>query len=407
MRAKLSLERIPKSDVLVLNLHLSQFLLHALEGINYSSVDLAIPTVILRPKFIFHLIFQSRGRSRLARWLVALSRSSGSKVIIAMDNFNVGHHHPEGMLLLDELSELLPEVSILAVQHGQELRRRAIVDEKSLVTLLSWGAWTAENFPRFGRSEQHFSVVGPLVDGLYRSVRPTGISKDISLVIVSTVKDETWWGNEVGERRQGYEVLIAYLAKFLNQNKLRAFVALTIDRDQNQSVDEAILEKNWFVERLGDLVEFSDPTKYFGNEELIGTKQKAPSYVKERYSTYYLCDRSVLTVGMSSTVLWESFGRGNKILSVNTTNNSSYDFPVPGVWSLVGADYKTFDERMNYLLRLTEEEWRRLSRESQTHLVHYDPTEPPHMKIRNFVVQAIRNRMPKEAQLKNLDGRVS
>ena len=382
-------DKTPKTSILVLNLHLSRFLEPAISGLNYVSIDLAAPVVYLRGRFLIHLVVALRKHNRMVAWLIALAKSSGCKVILAMDNFNVGHHNKKGTLLLDELAKSLSDVSVIVVQHGQELRRRTQDSDSSNVTMLCWGNWTAENFPKFGRSESSYKVVGPLVDGLYRAARPETVTKDIDVTLVSTVKDESWWGTDVGERRAGYENLIAYFKKFVLKHQIRYYVALTIDRDTYQGSPEPELERNWFVERLGDQVNFSDPTAFLGSKDLLSAHQPLPRYTKERYSTYYLCDRSQVTLGMSSTVLWESFGRGNKILSVNMTQNEIYDFPIVGPWSLRCPTFEEFESSLLSLLGMGEQEWLRVSTHGRQQLVHFDAKEPPHVLIQTFLKEKI------------------
>ena len=380
---------IRPADILVLNLQLSRFLEPVLDGTNFLNVDLANPFLSLQPRFLWYLIFQRPSRSRLARWIIAVTKTSRAKAVLAMDNFNVGHHHRQKRLLLDELSAAMRKTSVIAIQHGQELRRLPIQGQKSEVVNLCWGNWVARHFPTFGRTEGRFHVVGPLVDSLYREIRPQTITKDVEIVLISTVKDESWWGPEIGDRRMGYEILVEHLKRYLETRKVRCCIALTIDRDQNPSINEAELEKKWFSDRFGTSVEFSDPTKFLGDERYTDGNQRQPRYVKERYSTYFLCDRAKLTLGMSSTVLWESFGRGNKVLSVNSSKNSAYDFPIPGPWSLIDADYDEFEKRVDYLLNLPTEEWDTLSIAARNDLVYLDATESSYLKIRKFIFDEI------------------
>ena len=378
-----------KGSVLVLNLHLSQFLGRSLTGLDFVTLQLESPVVHLRPRFVFELIRALCRHRRMVAWIIAVIRTANAKVVVSMDNFNQSHGSVDGIPLMDELSMALKDVAVVVVQHGQDLRRQASKKTRSNVELLCWGRWTAENFPKFGRTEGRYTIVGPLIDGLYRQARPKVIEKDVHLTLISTVKDDSWWGNTLSERRIGYEVLVEYVDRFAAERNLEIFVALTIDRDHDGNSDEPRLEREWFERRLVTTPNFPDQTMMFGGlyDEL--NKGLVPKYIKERYGTYYLSDRSRVTIGMSSSVLWESFGRGNRVLSVNMTSNEIYDFPISGPWSLQRPSYERFAQSLESLLEMSDDEWTNLSQDAATHLVFYDPKIPPDQQIQHVILDRL------------------
>lgn len=380
-----------KCDVLLLQGHLSRFLRHSLTDIDFQELDLEKRVVYLHPRFLVALARQFRRVSRLAAFVSAVVRCSKAQVLICMDNFDLNQHSQGGETLLAELARANPNLKIFSVQHGQELRRFPFGAPRKRVTLLCWGRWVADHFPKMGRTESVFVPVGPLVDGLYREVRPRDIYRDVDLCFVSTVKGPEWWGEEIGERREGYEKLTRYLRQFASLHHIKPHVALTIDRDQNHG-DEVDHERRWFLERLGVDIHFTEPRLIFGIPGSLDAFRREPAHVKERYSTYYLCDRSKVTLGMTSSALWESFGRGNKILAVNLTDNEIYDFPISGIWSMRQPSYEEFETRLLELLNMGGDEWMRISEESRDYLLHYDPQCPPHQaineEIRRYLVRS-------------------
>ena len=382
----MSLRRVPRAEVLFLESRLSPFLKRALEGLDVFELNLNAPVLHIRPRFVISLLRTLPKASRLAAWITAMTKCAGSKVLVGMDNFDLNQYDSKGGSLLEELAGTLPDVSIFSIQHGQELRRFATGRPKKRVTLLCWGSWVADNFPRFGRNESTFVPVGPLIDGLYRAIRPTEIAKDVPICFVSTVKGPEWWGEKIGERQLGFERLTAFLKRFAETNKISPNIALTIDRDQN-GINEYPLERQWFLDRLGADVVFTEPRLLFGIEDASFAARRPPEYVKERYSTYYLCDRSVVTLGMTSSVLWESFGRGNKVLAVNCTENDSFDFPIPGPWFMRQPSYEEFEARLDEIYSMPDEEWDRISRDARQYLIHFDKDIPPHAAI-NLEIQS-------------------
>ena len=231
--------------------------------------------------------------------------------------------------------------------------------------------------------------MGSLIDGLYRSVRPIEIRKDVAICFVSTVKGKEWWGAETGERRKGYEILAEQLARFARENSFGIHVALTIDRDQFEPGD-ADLERKWFTERFGSNVTFTVPSAMSGVQGVAFEGRTDPTYIRERYGTYFLCDRSNLTVGMASSVLWESFGRGNKLLAVNNTDNPIYDFPISGVWSMRRPSYDEFSERLHTLLTMADSEWLSVSNRDQIDLMSNNHRTQPQEEINRILREVIR-----------------
>jgi hypothetical protein len=182
---------------------------------------------------------------------------------------------------------------------------------------------------------------------------------------------------------------VKYLKSFLESTGIVPYIALTIDRDQNSEQDESLLERQWFINRLGESLVFSDPKLFFGRMAHSVGQTREPLHVKERYSTYYLCDTSKVTLGMTSSVLWESFGRGNKVLAVNLTDNATFDFPIPGIWSMKQPTYNEFENRLQELLQMSDEQWEQVSREARNHLMTYNPDCPPHVAINQEIKRAL------------------
>lgn len=388
-----------RPDAFLLEARKSPHVWSVCEGLNVSAYDLNERVIILRPRYLFALIWFALRTTRMAALLCARVWSQQIHVIFGLENHDKFNYLEQGRrlrnwrtdtsrTLFDDVSRMIPGLQIFSIQHGQELRRFPKERPKKNVTLLCWGPWTAENFSGFGRNESRFLAVGPLIDGLYRGIRPELIEKTVPICLVSTVKGKDWWGEVIGERRNGYEILVGYLARFAAAHSTAVHVALTIDRDQ-YGVGDADAERKWFLDRLGPETQFTEPSLMSGdpNVELAGRRE--PRYVKERYATYFLCDRSQITLGMCSSVLWESFGRGNKILAVNPTTNSIYDFPIAGPWSMGQVTYEEFEHRLLALISMSDDEWLTISASARSELIAYNSEEPPHRKIRNLLIEAI------------------
>lgn len=398
-RFNLRISYPPKPQALLLESNKSPHMWNVCAGVRVEGYELRDRVLILRPRFVFGLLKYSRKTTHMAAMLCARIWSQKIPVLLSLDNhdkFNkVDPNHPRryrrvnrDRTLFDEVSSQIPKLKILSVQHGQELRRLPVGRPKKNVTLLCWGEWSARNFPRFGRNESHFVTVGALTDGLYRSVRPQNIAKNVRICLVSTVKGKDWWGDTKWERRDGYETLVNHLAQFAESNGHTVHVALTVDRDQYGPTD-AESERRWFLERLGPTIQFTEPSLMSGDAAVSFAGRHEPQHLKERYASYYLSDRSEITIGMSSSVLWESFGRGNKMLAVNQTDNEVYDFPIDGFWSLRRPSYLEFAERMNLILNMPQDVWFVKTQVAQRELVDYREESPPAVVINQMLREAV------------------
>lgn len=381
----------PKPDLLVIEAVRSPQVLSVCDGLKYEAYSLSERILILRFRYLFYLLWFGTRTHRMAALLCARVRSQDIRLAVSMENhdkFNkMDSKRPKrnkrrdpNRTLFDDVLSQVPELNLFLIQHGQELRRFSTVRPTKSATLFCWGDWTARNFPLFGRNEQFFISVGALIDGLYRAIRPQVEVKDVPICFVSTVKGKSWWGSEIDERRSGYEELTAYLRRFSNETSLSVNIALTIDRDQ-YGAEDAESERQWFRHRLGNSIQFTDPVLLFGDQDFDDHGRRTPRYVKERYASYFLSDRAQLTLGMTSSVLWEAFGRGNKVLAVNPTDNPVYDFPIVGIWSMRKPTYGQFVKRIQQIMAMRQDQWLDVTRDARFDLIAYREDMPPHRLI--------------------------
>lgn len=378
------------ANAIVLDAELTPFLMRQLHQFGVVNYLASSRLIVLRPKFLFWLLFYSLRVPRIAANLAAYLKSSRIPILVTMDFLDI--QLPSTQLrtsLLEEVSKLVATTEFISVQHGQELRRFELRNSRKRVTLLCFGEWVADNFPKYGRLESQYVPVGALINSLYLQARPNEIARTYPIVVLSTVKGDDWWGSKVGERRAGYELLVSFVQRFCAKALIKPLVALTIDRDSNKEINESTLEREWFLQRLGESVEFTEPTSLFGTRGSVAEANSEPKSARERFATYYACDQSLLTVGMSSTALWESFARGNRILAVNLTDNPIYDFPIQGLWSMRQPTFTDFEARTQHIMQMTDDEWREVSDSAREFLVRADSTESVADRIRNHIAEVL------------------
>lgn len=381
-----------QGNVVTLNAQRSEYLSRALNGLGVVDYVPSNRIIILRPMYFFWLLWYLPQTERIAANLAAFIRSSRIPVLVTMDFQDIQLPTANKRVsLLEEVSRLVKQTEFFSVQHGQELRRFSPVGHNGLkrVTLLCFGDWVSRNFPQFGRREYQYLPVGSLINSSYLQCRPRNIQKSNDLVLISTVKDDSWWGSEVGERRQGFEKLVSFIRTYCSENHITPLVALTTRRDQNPHVDEVEIERNWFSERLDGSVLFTSPELVFGGRSEEDETNINPQSLHERFSSYFACDESQLTIGMSSTSLWESFARGNKILAVNFTNNPIYDFPFSGLWSICQPTYNQFLHRLSEIFAMDDLAWEEVTRPFREQLIRSDDSETAGHRVRNIVRDAV------------------
>ena len=372
----------------------SPHLIRALSDVSKSIYDPKQRRFFLSsPVFIFwfgYFLISTRGLQQSL--VLAFLKSARTRVIILMENYDKKFQSKaEETTWMRLVESYLVDIQVVKVQHGQELRRQ-VVPEKKFGTLAVWGQYSADSFPAFGRSEAHYVVTGPLQDSRYRQLRGNSVPQKIwDICIISTVKSEEWWGPAVSQRRKGYDLLMKYLVDLVDELGLSVAIATTVDRFTIDGENQAELERRYFEDRFGSRCFFPDSSETFGGlmPDLLVEREKVAG-VKERYATYALSDSSGVTIGATGSSLWESFGRGNKILAVNLSPNSALNFPISGPWALGEATYEEFRRAYCDLASMEEGEFERISRGARNHLIYYDDRDRPENRL-NRLVRALLN----------------
>jgi hypothetical protein len=122
---------------------------------------------------------------------------------------------------------------------------------------------------------------------------------------------------------------------------------------------------------------------YFKNTDAIIVR-------RTEFSSHYLSDISKVTIGFASTLLRQTFSRGNKIYPLNFASNL-FDLP----YSLLGANlapsYSQFESHLNYLLAINEKEYKDQNRELMQYLDIFDPKITPELKLEEIITELIKN----------------
>lgn len=382
---------VSKSPLVLLRGHKSPHLLRALTQLSPTNFDPKNRVLFLLSwRFLWNFVrFLKLTRRPQQAATLAFLRAADTRVICTMENYDKILEQPLGLRWSSLIRRYLPHIHFVKVQHGQDLRRNP-VGAKTGEVLAVWGQFSADWFPTFGRTESHFVVTGALQDSRYRSlVASASIHEKWDYCIVSTVKSQEWWGPVLTTRRSGYEKLMSFVAASTGQSTLA--IALTVDRFTIDGENQAQLEREYFLNHFGDRCHFPEVEETFGGVFKTEHTLTSPTSHKERFSSYALTDASRVTIGATGSVLWEAFGRGNRILAVNLTDDPAYDFPIPGPWSMRQPSIDQFAERLQWITDLSDDQYFTMSNDAARYLMHYEEEDPPEMRLQRLVASLLEN----------------
>lgn len=358
-----------EADVLVLQSESEAPLLRkALSSLRCSELHIGKPYFVFRPRYIFWFLRYWCLTSKSVANVCAHIRSHRIRAVVGMDYLDVsfGVSRREHTLF-GECSRLMKQVHFFTVQHSWFTYLRPTGPAMRNLTLLTFGSQSAEHFPKHGRRECQFSPIGSLALSDFLSVRPVQSEKKYQICLVSSIRAESFF-MEADERDNAFAALVDLFLQIDRKVTVPTIVAL----GSRPFGTSRALEKLWFESRVGPEVKFTDPNRKFGGLELELSEVRMINDDALGYSTYYASDLSEITLGGTSTVLWESFARGNKTLAVNMSRSDVLDFPEPGIWSMRNPSAAEFENRLNEILGIDSERWLALSGAARERLIMSD-----------------------------------
>lgn len=269
---------------------------------------------------------------------------------------------------------------LISVQHGMRQLSSGQADEVKLANaiLLSWGQLQADDY-KHGRtplppnsSNQRVPLetkpIGSLRDSMYRALDYRGESRSGRLCLISQFKGLDGHGLTLPtERQRNIDLLVEHLGRYVESHGLELVVALYSDRPETLRQ-----EVGWYREKLGSRCTFNDPSVEF--------------------ATYKTTDDCEMSFGVHTSVLWEVFGRGHKMLACNYTGDRVFEFPIEGPWYLEQGSYEEFERRVDELRAMTSDEFRDLVGEKARYLISYSDDLPTHKAIAEVIGQQVAER---------------
>ena len=309
-------------------------------------------------------------RQMYAQYILACIDFVGAKVVLTnIDNSSFFQY----------LTRLDSERTYFAIQNG--IRTLWCVRDSlpapphpfakiSMTNFFCFGQRDIELFSSNNHKIDHYFPVGSLLGGYFSSVVADEVTKpQFDLCLVSQWKEHFFEENLEGVPQEKYLRRVSSSVRTLNE-----FVARLLDE---VGLSLAICTRKNGGKELA----------FF--EKLFKGRATFIQRDREDFSTYRAIQNSKLAIAFSSTILAESFGRGQKVLWCNFLNDDFFAMPEAGISYFCGGDYRAFKDRVLTLVKMPQSEYEKMTNQSARHINNDDPALPAHEAIRVAVINAL------------------
>jgi surface carbohydrate biosynthesis protein len=296
------------------------------------------------PTFLYWLI---KIRSISTSYLIAHLKLFKPKLVLTyIDNSGV----------YQSAARLYQGCRFFAIQNGNRLLQRdnppgtAQIFHREFACI---GEFEIEQYRKHGAHVETFYPFGTILNALYMKSRQGVPTKLYDVCLISHIRPGQI--NKFSERISSFEVMVNYLDQYCLKYEKTMCIALKCAPDRDKEIYE--WELDWFKRRV------SAQHKIFANPKLS-------------FQTFKLSDESRISIAMHSTALREAFGRGNRILACNFSSFASYAFPINGIWYLENNNFEEFEQRINYILGMSQVEWDAITKVKKQSIYCVMPEDP-------------------------------
>ncbi len=367
-------------DVLIIESRHTKGLEDALSSLEFISISLTKPRIWPSLRLLSSLVRNlSRYPNDLA-YILAVIEATKAKVVISTDALISTNRTS----LLHEIAEENCNVEVLSVPHGNYMDNSGdgpLLDSKTnqpvristRVVLLSIGERDKETYQRWGLRHSEIIPVGSLPNALYQRSHSLISRNNLHeiCVIEKIPNPEKAFQGMVRLQLENYKKLCALLHVYLDARDLSAHIALRPFKNEMFSFDSDMdAVRTWFTEHLGGRCTFTDPSLPF--------------------ATHLASDQSNVTLGLGSTAVTESIGRGNKVLSM-WTDKSPLGLPDNSLLFLREPTYHEFEKRLDEIRRIDATQLHEIERIVINQLIKTDLAVPAD----DAILQEVRKRIAK------------
>ena len=279
-----------------------------------------------------------------------------------------------------QLTSMMPQIKAKTYLFSKNLITKNLNQDLYFPQYLCFGKYIEELCLENKIKVDKFTHVGSL--NLANFLKREKKNTDKKIFDVCLISDDGAFVDKYGPKQiqldnikkveQSFIKLIKWTIQLCTQNKLRFNFVF---KRRKENVVFSNMEKDRLKNNLTD-------NEYGFLLENSSFRSKSSPYV-----SYENVFQSKIGISVSSTLLWESIGCKNKILSCNFTGLKSFDFPIEGMCSLKECNYETFKNRVLKILEIdTNEYFKDLSRNGNYLISKCDPDQ---------VINSIRNEINK------------
>lgn len=331
---------------------------------DFGLLYISFPIIFNFLKNLFRIYFKLKKYRRIFFvYLLSCIQVVRPKVVITVIDNNYLFH---------TLSQFYNQAEFYAIQNGT---RHNIDLEDALQEILKLGITSSMcNFVCFGSHEiesyrkidytiyKKFHPVGSLIGSYYwTQAKPSDLRIEFTTCLVSQWRRQIMIGNEYPTLKKTCQVLNNYLLRFINEKKTSCCIA--------------------------EASNCSEELEYY--KSTFGDKAKIIPNNREQFSTYSAMDKSNVIIAFSSTAAYEAFGWGKKVLFCNFYAESGFDRLVGNANSVDSQDYEEFSNKLDYLIKIDDSEYKRLTLNERKYVMNYDFDMPAHKYIRNIITGAL------------------
>jgi surface carbohydrate biosynthesis protein len=259
-----------------------------------------------------------------------------------------------------------PKLKFMAIQNG----RRALARDNPIggvpifhSNFFCFGQHEVDQYKAHGAEVIEFHPCGSLKDSYYREIAGESESKSCcDVVLISEGWYDTVYDSKYGAAKTSFDLLCTHLKRYIKEHKINVVVAC-----RNEQREPA------YERELNDL------------KRILGADVTYISNIRNNFVSYRLTDSSNVVLGAASTLILEAFGRGRKVLSINYSGDSNYDFPVDGFWSLSNSGYDEFSKALTYLLTMTASDYKNKAKIEMNYAINYSCQTPMPRALKNFI----------------------
>lgn len=268
------------------------------------------------------------------------------------------------------LSKKYNNAEFYAIQNGTrakscltETDRKGFIKKISMPHFVCFGQNVVDNYRKFGHEINDPVCLGSLRAGYYSAINKIPSKNTFDVCVISEYADHNGTIND--------RIFLDLINMYVKKNNKSVVIAL----------------RNWIGVWSDEEYEFF--FKIFGEKVTIIRQNE-----NDRSSTYNTMAASNVIISNYSTAALEAFGWGKKVLLCNIGDIyglTIYEIYNHNLFSIKSMDYKIFENKMNKLLDMDQNEFVELTQELRRYTMNYHSELPVHVYMRNIIENLIRD----------------